>query len=252
MRRLAPRFVERVWGSTDLSPLFASRPEKIGEVWFDAGPLLIKFLFTTAPLSVQVHPDDAYAAKYENSRGKTEMWHVLRVGPEGWIALGFDRPRTRDEVAPALLDGSVEGMMRRVQPRPGETYFVPAGVVHALGPDLVVCEIQQSSDVTYRLYDYNRGRELHVARGLDVARLEPHDSVTPPGVDGRIAGCSYFVTERRTVAGRGEAAPGVWIALEGSGSIGGEPFEPGAVFELDAVGSIESPASIWLRTFAPA
>lgn len=254
VRRLEPRFVERVWGGP-LPPLAGLR---IGEVWFDGGPLLIKFLFTTEPLSVQVHPGDAYAEAHEGgSAGKTEMWHVLSATPDSWLQLGFDRSRTREEVEPAMVDGTVEKMLTRIHPQPGDTYFVPAGVVHALGPGLSICEIQQTSDVTYRLYDYNRGRPLHLKKGLEVARLEPHPGkARPVPIDGsadRIAECRYFVAERWTVDGAlADAGSGVWIALDGSGTIGEHPFAGGSVFQVDGGGTIRtSGPSIWLRTYVP-
>lgn len=254
VRRLEPRFVERVWGG----PLLPLSGLRIGEVWFDGGPLLIKFLFTTEPLSVQVHPDDAYAAAHEGgSAGKTEMWHVLSATPDAWLQLGFDRVRTREEVEPAMIGGSVEKMLKRIHPQPGDTYFVPAGIVHALGPGLSICEIQQTSDVTYRLYDYNRGRPLHLKKGLEVARLEPHPGRTLPVPIGhcaeRIAECGYFVAERWRIDGElTDAGAGVWIALEGSGTAGEHTFAGGSVFEVVAPAAIRaSGPSVWLRTYVP-
>lgn len=254
IRRLEPRFVERVWGG----PLLPLTGLRIGEVWFDGGPLLIKFIFTTEPLSVQVHPDDDYARTRENgSAGKTEMWHVLAAAPDSWLQLGFHANYTRAEVEAAMLDGSIEQILTRVHPAAGDTFFVPAGIVHALGPGLSICEIQQTSDITYRLFDYNRGRPLHPGNGLDVARLEPYAGKTVPvPVDvsaERIASCRYFVTERWSIDGSlGHALPGIWIALSGSGSFGGQGFDAGFVFQADEPTVIRTDGpSTWLRTHVP-
>src|SRR5262245_29137069 len=165
VRRLEPKFVERVWGTTDLSPLFPDQHRKIGEVWFDAGPafpLLTKFLFTSAKLSIQVHPDDAYAQVVENSRGKSEMWHILSAKPHSTIALGFREPVTQEQLRISIADGSVEELLNWVPVKAGDTYYAAAGTVHAIGAGISLCEIQQNSDVTYRLYDYGRPRELHL------------------------------------------------------------------------------------------
>ncbi|MBM3737807.1 MAG: phosphoheptose isomerase [Acidobacteria bacterium] len=255
--RIEPRFVERVWGSTDLSPLYGAVGVRIGEVWFDAGPLLIKFLFTTAPLSVQVHPDDTYAHEHEHSRGKTEMWHILRADPGSWVWLGFKDPVTRGEAEAAVRDGSITGLLGEFHPQAGDTYFTPAGVVHALGPGLVLCEIQQNSDVTYRLYDYGRDRPLHVDRGLAVSKFEPFPGAAAPvplGPGGeRLAACPYFVTDRWTVSGsRRFQGPAVWIATGGSGIMEGQPFRPGEVFECPDGAVIESAGgATLLRTHVP-
>lgn len=175
---LEPKFVPRVWGTKHLSPLFPDQPNDVGEVWFDAGPafpLLIKFIFTSARLSVQVHPNDEYARTAENSRGKTEMWHILAAQPDSTIALGFREPQTKDVVRSAIADGSVEQLLEWVPVKPGDTYFAEAGTVHAIGAGITLCEIQQNSDVTYRLYDYGRPRELHLEKGMDVSNTVPYD-----------------------------------------------------------------------------
>lgn len=194
MVEIEPRFVERVWGSTDLSPWFQADGKKIGEVWFPGNELLIKFLFTTENLSVQVHPDDDYAARVENSRGKTEMWRVLRAEPGAKLALGFREEVDRDKARKAAADGSIMGMLDWREAHPGDSFLIPAGTVHAIGAGLVIAEIQQNSDITYRLFDYNRGRELHLERGFDVAQRGPW---LPP------ARSEYFATaelERGRVA----------------------------------------------------
>ena len=142
VRLLPPTFVERVWGTTRLSPLFPDQNKKIGEVWFDAGtafPLLIKFLFTSDKLYVQVHPNDAYAREVENSRGKTEMWHILTAEPGSTIALGFREQFSSNQVREAITHGKLEEMLNWVPVKAGDTFFAEAGTVHAIGAGITLC-----------------------------------------------------------------------------------------------------------------
>lgn len=215
---LEPQFKPRVWGGRRLAERFGlETDEPIGEAWvvFDenkvasgpyAGrvlaevlpelgeaflgravverygyrlPLLVKFLDTADWLSVQVHPDDAYARAHEAESGwlgKAEAWVVLEAEPGAQIVYGVKRPVTRKELRAAALDGSILELLNFAPVRAGDVIYVPPGTIHALGPGLLVLEVQQRSDLTYRLYDYGRGRALHLDRALDVARLEP----TPP------------------------------------------------------------------------
>jgi mannose-6-phosphate isomerase len=257
--RIEPHFVERVWGSLRLEPWFPDPAVKTGEVWFTAGRLLIKFLFTTEPLSVQVHPNDQYARLHHDSAGKTEMWHILEAAPGARIAVGFARPVTGELARAAALDGSIEQLLGWYQVSPGDTFLTRAGVVHALGAGLVVCEIQQTSDITYRLFDYNRlpARPLHLDQGLAVAELTPHpgpEAATPLGDGGeRLAACEYFVTERWSLAAaRQWRQDSIFIFLAGAGSVDGQPCSPGEVWLVPAGTSVipEGPA-ILLRTYEP-
>jgi len=255
--QIAPRFVERVWGSTDLSPWFGHVEARTGEVWFDAGPILIKFLFTSEPLSVQVHPDDRYAREKENSSGKTELWYVLRAGPGARIALGFRNPVSREEVRRAAERGDIEAMLGWHEPKAGDTFFTPAGTVHALGASLAVCEIQQNSDITYRLYDYQRGRPLHLDKGLEVADLGAHPGLSKPEeLDGGgtlLARCDYFVTERWQWKQPAICGGGWIIILSGRGSVEGEVFEPGQVWKIASGSTVRPEKEVTLlRTYVPA
>ncbi|HEY1754283.1 MAG TPA: type I phosphomannose isomerase catalytic subunit [Bryobacteraceae bacterium] len=235
--RLKPRFVERVWGSEHLGPWFNVPPgfqntgAKIGEVWFEGSgdlPLLVKFLFTSGKLSVQVHPDDAYAAQHHNSLGKTEMWHVLAAEPGAQIAAGFREPVSADRLRAAALSGEIEELLAWHDARPGDTFFIPAGTVHAIGAGLTLCEIQQLSDVTYRLYDYGRPRELHLDQSLAVSHLGPHSArVKPEGMV--LVSCEHFTVARYECSGKiefhrgadGLGVPDVLIVIEGEGHVGG-------------------------------
>src|SRR5258708_12494857 len=119
-------------------------------------------------VAVQVRRVDEYAAKSHKSRGKTEMWSIVRATPEARIALGFRESVTRESLRAAALSGEIEQLVNWVVPRPGDTFFVPAGIVHAIGGGIELWGIQQNSDITYRLFDYDRGRELHIDDPLNV------------------------------------------------------------------------------------
>jgi mannose-6-phosphate isomerase len=224
--RLQPVFYEKIWGTRDLEPWFPKSEKKIGEVWFTAEPpppVLVKFLFTSDKLSVQVHPG--------GPRGKTEMWHILRAERGARIALGFREPVSRERLRDATRSGEIENLLRWIPVSVGETYFTPAGTVHAIGAGIALCEIQQYSDVTYRLYDYGRPRELHIEAAAEIAHLGPH-----PGRSKLPVQCEYFVTELLEIAGpeaHVRTADGdLLIILEGSGAIAGQQFHPGEVWSL--------------------
>ena len=234
--RLQTAMVEKIWGSTRLSPWYPDPEAKIGEVWFKAQlPLLIKFIFTTEKLSVQVHPNDHFAGRHENSRGKTEMWHILRADPGAQIALGFREAITPERLRASAISGEIMDLLHWVDVHPGETFFVPAGTVHAIGAGIALCEIQQYSDVTYRLYDYGRPRELHLDKSIQVSATAAHDGkpVALPVV------CAYFHTDLETLSSPVEHVPDcdrfqVLIVLEGSGQIAGQPYRIGEAWFVPA------------------
>ena len=242
--RLTPSFHPKIWGATELEPWFPVPAEKIGEVWFAPPPevpILVKFLFTSARLSVQVHPRDDYARQHENSVGKTEMWHILRAAPGAEIALGFREPIDRGRLRDAAVSGEIESLLRWIPVQAGETYFTPAGTVHAIGGGLALCEIQQVSDVTYRLYDYGRPRELHLDKGAEVSDLGLHPGRQVPQslAEGRelLACCPYFETEKLRIHrplpyryGR----PHLLIVLEGEGAFGSQSCRAGEVWQAEA------------------
>jgi mannose-6-phosphate isomerase len=241
LRKLEPKFVERVWGSTELEPWFpnpVSGAVPIGEVWHEVPadvPLLVKFLFTKEPLSIQVHPGDEHAQKHHGSPGKTEMWHILRAEPSAKICAGFRAPVSAGQVRAAAESPkreAIEEMLEWFDAAPEDTFFIPAGVVHAIGAGLVLCEIQQPSDVTYRIFDYGRGRELHLDRGLGVAQFGPYAARTKLPVTS-----DYFVTSRLTVHGQILYRPmmqraQLLIAIHGEGEIDGQPLKAGDVWHV--------------------
>lgn len=238
--RLTPSFREKIWGTTHLSPWFPDSSASVGEIWFLGErefPILVKFIFTAERLSVQVHPDDAYARRRENSRGKTEMWHVLRAEPGAKIASGFREPIKRHRLREAALSGEIERLVVWREVSAGDTFFIPAGTVHAIGGGLALCEIQQNSDVTYRLYDYGRPRELHLDRALDVAELGPSPGRVEPLGDVLVVS-EYFIVSALQLEGSQTVSVDnrlhFLVALEGTGTIAGEPFRAGEVWHAPA------------------
>jgi mannose-6-phosphate isomerase len=250
-RKIAPDFRAKIWGARELGPWFPPQGEEaIGEVWFSADDLLIKFLFTSQKLSVQVHPDDAYARQHENSRGKTEMWHILRADPGAQIALGFREPIERSRLIPAAESGAIMDLLNWIDVRCGDTYFVSPGTVHAIGAGLALCEIQQNSDITYRLYDYGRKREMHLRQAQQISDLDCHPGKALPEIveDGveLLAECSYFRTFRAVLATPKAFGPEsplrnarLLVVLEGSGRVNGLTVQPGEVLWSAASFTVE-------------
>ncbi|HET7709711.1 MAG TPA: class I mannose-6-phosphate isomerase [Sphingomicrobium sp.] len=178
--KLTARQVEKPWGRRELpAPFINATGEKIGEIWFEHGqrsdlPFLTKYIFTSERLSVQVHPDDMQAAARGNERGKTECWFVIDADPGAEIGLGLARSSTPGQLRSAAIDGSVMDLLNWRKVAPGDFFHVPAGTVHAIGAGVSLLEFQQNSDITYRLYDYGRPRELHLDDAIDVASLAPY------------------------------------------------------------------------------
>ncbi len=179
IRQLQGHAVEKVWGQRAIPAIYgeaASTDEPIGEIWFadDAAPdLLVKRLFTSEKLSIQVHPNDDQARASGHRCGKEEAWYVLSAEPGATIGLGFARELSDEELRAAALDGSIEDLMVWYPVSPGDFFYVPAGTVHAIGAGLSVLEIQQNVDLTYRLYDYGRPRPLQLDESIAAAVAGP-------------------------------------------------------------------------------
>lgn len=176
--QLTGRRVEKPWGRRDLPPEFRDGGvgrTPIGEIWFEDPqgrdlPLLIKYLFTSERLSIQVHPDDALALDLGHKRGKDEAWLILDAAPDATLGIGLRRRLSKDALRAAARDGSIEHLLDWRPVSAGEIYYSPAGTVHAIGAGLVLLEIQQNVDLTCRLYDYGRRRELHLDQGIRAAK----------------------------------------------------------------------------------
>lgn len=177
---LPTRCVEKPWGRTTLpAPFEGAAGSKIGEIWFEppaALPqMLVKYIFTSEKLSVQVHPSDMQAAAMVTGlRGKEECWLVVEAQPGALLGIGFTESMTSEAVRTAALDGSIEHLLAWHSVQAGDFFYIPAGTVHAIGGGVSIVEIQQNSDTTFRLYDYGRPRELHLDQAMSVAKTYPH------------------------------------------------------------------------------
>jgi mannose-6-phosphate isomerase len=318
--RLSPVFMPRIWGARNLSSLFPERSQEsepmgeawltgnecrfatgefagrtLGEVWPELPaewtgtrlrglahiPILVKFIFPEEKLSVQVHPDDAYAEQHEaaaGGTGKTEMWYVVTAREGAELRVGLQPDVTLESFRRAIAENTVEDCLDRVAVQAGDAVFVPAGTAHTIGSGVVLCEIQQHSDITYRVFDYNRvgpdgkPRPLHIRQALDVMRFgeqsggrcDPvritHGAVT----ETFFAACQHFAAERWEFRERIAAVTSpehfdLLVFLEGRGRIesadGSETYAPAEVWLLPAaLGAYQlmpaSPTTL-LRTYIP-
>ncbi|HEY3936156.1 MAG TPA: class I mannose-6-phosphate isomerase [Bryobacteraceae bacterium] len=297
--QLLPIFRERVWGRESLTPYFPeiSPKNRIGEVWFtfeenltQSGeslgklirlhpeilgtaadpahpgicPLLVKLLFTTERLSVQVHPADDYARRHHGTLGKTEAWYVVEAGPAGEVAVGFKEAVTAERLREAAQSGEIEQLLDWRPVRAGDMIFVPAGTVHAIGANVTVCEVQENSDITYRLYDYGRPRELHLEHGMQVSHLGRHDfeAKTVRLAEGRdqLLACEYFRMERLRLneslkIGGGWPYYALLICLKGAGQIAGQDFVAGQAWMVPALAAeftVSGAGSEWMLAYTAA
>jgi len=304
-RKLAPLFdappgpepIGEVWLTGDQCA-FASGPlagRLLGDVWPSLMPdwtgarirnapripLLVKFLFPEDKLSVQVHPSDDYARTHEAAAGrvgKTEMWYVIAAREGAEIGLGFQPGVTPETFRRAIGEDNVEYTLRQLKVRPGDGYFVPAGTAHMIGPGMVLCEIQQHSDITYRVFDFNRlqddgtPRTLHIQQALEVLdfgeprgrQIEPVRVQSGPLAKTYLAACRYFATEKWEFTAPVPAATSseqfeILIVLSGRGRTewSGEsaPYGPAEVWLLPAaLGAYQlapDSATTLLRTYVP-
>lgn len=190
LKRLQRSVVEKPWGRTDIPVAFGDfGGRRIGEIWFanpagDDAPIMVKFLFTSERLSIQVHPDDTAAQAAGYPRGKEECWLILDAQPGAELGVGLIAPTTREALHDAALDGDIVDMIDWRTSKTGDFVYNRAGTIHAIGPGLIVVEVQQNVDCTYRLYDYGRPRELHLDEGLRVSNPvpvhDPRDTVVDP------------------------------------------------------------------------
>ena len=182
---------------------------------FENFPVLIKFIDAKDALSIQVHPSDEYALRVEGEFGKTEMWYVMDCEPGAFLYFGVNREITKEEFRERIENNTVLEVLNRVDVHPGDVFFIESGTIHAIGAGILICEIQQNSNCTYRVYDYDRRgadgkpRELHIEKALEVSKLTPSDTADKQGKAEKISGgtrkplasCKYFTTEKLEVFG---------------------------------------------------
>lgn len=227
-------------------------------------PLLIKFLDTTEPLSVQVHPDDTLAQKRHGSLGKTEMWVVMHAEPGAEIITGFKQGVERADYLHHLEKGKLSELLHAEKASAGDVYFIPAGRIHAIGAGITLCEIQQSSDVTYRVYDWDRPgldgklRELHTEQALDAIDFSPVEAYKTPynivqNGSVKLASCPYFTTNMLVFDQRMESdyyyldSFVIYICLEGQCVL----QYPGGDMMIKAGDTCLLPAEIKQMAFVP-
>jgi mannose-6-phosphate isomerase len=241
--------VAKPWGRHILCPPFRYVPDDedpVGEIWFEqpAGhldELMVKYLFTSEKLSIQVHPNDAQAQAAGYRFGKEEAWFILSAEPDARLGLGLKHALSEDEFRTAILDGSIIDLMDWKPVTAGDVIYVPAGTVHAIGAGIMLIEIQQNIDLTYRLYDYGRPRELHLAAGVAVSRPVVFDMAGRfeplcPGVTALVQGGKFVVEEWKWTGRRLAMVPhgvSAWmVPVAGQGTIGGEPWKAGECWKV--------------------
>ena len=252
---LSERRVEKPWGRSELPAPFDpvdAGGAPIGEIIFEnpqGGPddLVIKYLFTSDKLSVQVHPNDPAAHARGLPNGKDEGWVVIEARPEATLGLGLREPATRDELREAALAGTIDGMVEWQPVTTGDCIYSPGGTIHAIGAGVAIVEVQQNSDVTFRLFDYGRDRELQLEEGLAVADLRSKPRPQAPAELGmgrtRMVSGPAFQVERIDGAAKGWLSPptgsALWLLpLGGTGSIGNEPLAVGGCWLLGESGHL--------------
>lgn len=244
MFKTIPFISEKVWGYErwivsvhpaglalidDATPQIGGKP--LNAVAGASYPLLIKIIQANETLSVQVHPDDDYARRHERSAGKTECWYVLDAAPDAKIIYGLQQNYSRSELETAIRHNTIAQCLRSVPVSKGDFIFIPAGTIHAIQGGLRLLEVQQSSDITYRLYDWGRPREVHIQKGLDVMHYLPDSALMPEHPFSGTSACPYFRLEKKDFPATGAvsfstfdtpAAHTGWCSLfiiEGSGTL---------------------------------
>ncbi len=230
-----------LWRGQDLKSLLAQQGAsilgvKLYEKFGTDFPLLIKFIDANQDLSIQVHPDDALAKKRNEGSGKTEMWYVLQADEQAFLITGFNQPMSREVYLEKLKSGNLMEVLNKEQVAKGDVFFVPAGRIHTIGKGLLIAEIQQTSDITYRIHDFNRRddqgnkRALHLEESLDAIDFtykSNYKTKYDQGLNKRVqlVVCPYFVTNKLNLTDKKIfSAPRVagfkiYICIEGSAKI---------------------------------
>jgi len=283
MFRFTPIVKTLVWGTETwlissvpgFESIVADGPcagQTINQIYGGQFPLLIKFIDANTDLSIQVHPDDTLAQARHGCKGKTEMWFVREADPGARLLSGLTREITPSEYEARVADNSIVDVLGRYEVRPGDVFFLPAGRIHAIGGGCHIAEIQQTSDVTYRIYDYGRlgldgkPRELHTQLAKDAIDYSVSSDyrtsyLARPDAEVELVRCPYFVTSLFDLSGplccdlSGRGGWFVVICLSGQGSVNGEPVSAGDVLLLTESEMVASPVDggvmKLLATFLP-
>lgn len=256
MSLLPTRIVTKPWGRFELAPPFINpTDEPVGEIWFEPPPcldrLLAKYIFTSQNLSVQCHPSDEQTlAQGLGSQGKEECWLILDADPGARLAIGFHEPVGATEMRRAALDGSIEDMLAWHPVQAGDFFYIPANTVHAIGAGITLVEIQQNSDITYRLYDYGRPRELHLEEAIAVACGLPYETKRyrrlVPGEATRLVNGPHFCLDRVSGAPQPATAadyrgPLLVLPLDCTVAVNGTAVGPGFCAAASHIGDIDFP-----------
>ncbi|MBP3367506.1 MAG: class I mannose-6-phosphate isomerase [Treponema sp.] len=262
MKKLSAIRSEKIWGYEDWIASThpgGQQPELLALAGGDY-PLLVKVIQADETLSVQVHPDDEKAALYEQCRGKTECWYVLAAAENAQIVCGLSGDCSAQELESAIRSNSLQSCLKREAVSAGDFVYIPAGTVHAICGGLRLLEIQQSSDVTYRLYDWGRGRECHIEKGI--ACIKQSDSAKPGPFPGAFS-CPYFSLEEITVKGALSVQTGqrresyepsdivLFFVTDGTGTVNGESASREDMFAFAPGETAEFSGSLRLMKITP-
>jgi mannose-6-phosphate isomerase len=245
--KLHKHLVEKPWGRNDVPRAFGDVVGRnIGEVWYettanDALPILVKWLFTSEKLSIQVHPNDVQAQERGLASGKEECWFVVSAEPGAVLGIGTQSALSADALRGAALSGEVEMLMDWKPVSAGDYYYIPAGTVHAIGAGITLVEVQQYADVTYRLFDYGRPRDLHLDDGVAVSVAAPYADLR----SGRSVGGQqlvngpffqlWYIDDIMQLALLPDTGPILVIPLAGDVSSGAEYAYVGDCLLIDAI-----------------
>ena len=254
--KLNKHMVEKPWGRTDIPAAFGDMAgRRIGEIWFEGDhpeqlPILVKWLFTSEKLSIQVHPDDAQARSIGMASGKEECWFIVNAEPGAVLGIGTTKPLAKDELYAVCLSGEIETLMDWKPVKPGDFFYIPAGTVHAIGAGITLVEVQQYADITYRLYDYGRPRELHLEEGVAVALAKPYSDERSGNIaageldiDGPFFRIRHVTNSAQLVDL--PSAVRLWVVpLSGEITVDGEAVGPGECMVIDDKNQISYAADV--------
>ena len=242
--KMRSKFLTGPYRGRTIHEWFVDNRNRYGLGNFEELPILTALVEAADNLSIQVHPGDDYALQKEDEYGKNELWYVVDCEPDSYLYCGFSKDTDEEEVRQRIEDGTLPEILNKIPVRKGESYFIETGTVHAIGPGVLICEIQQSSNVTYRLYDYKRRdkygelRELHVDKAMDVVNFHKKDMEAAKTME-----CKYFSVERYDLAEENsfnldDSSFRAFVVLEGTGTIrcGEEeiPYRPADCFFVPA------------------